>query len=196
MHEIDLLLLKKKLLLLKKRKLRAASNPKRWPVRPVWLQRKKESEYFTAMRKLRESGDTEYFTKYFRMLPDTFDRLHRLVESALTKEYLCREPISSGERLALTLRYLSSAMDLKDVAMAYRMGLETAREAILLTCTALWEILKERYMKPPTTIEWQEIAAGFMERWQFPNCLGAVDGKHVKITAPKRSGTTYFNYKV
>ncbi|XP_064479041.1 uncharacterized protein LOC135392252 [Ornithodoros turicata] len=129
------------------------------------------------------------------MGPEQFDILHRLVEKDLTKAHLCREPISSAERLAFTLRYLSSGIDFKDVAMAYRVGIETAREAIHLTCGVLWEKLKDLYMKPPSPTEWAEISRGFAERWQFRNCIGDVDGKHVRIVAPKRTGSLYYNYK-
>lgn len=80
--------------------------------------------------------------------------------------------------------------------MAYRVGIETARVAIHVTCRALWDRLKSHFMKVPTQADWIEIASGFAMRWQFPNCLGAVDGKHVAITAPPNSGSLYFNYKV
>jgi hypothetical protein len=39
------------------------------------------------------------------------------------------------------------------------------------------------------------VAKGFHSRWKFPNCLGALDGKHVLIRAPARSGSLHFNYK-
>lgn len=32
-------------------------------------------------------------------------------------------------------------------------------------------------------------------KWQFPHCLGAIDGKHVHIIPPKDSGSYYFNCK-
>ncbi|KAK3732051.1 hypothetical protein RRG08_026438 [Elysia crispata] len=42
---------------------------------------------------------------------------------------------------------------------------------------------------------WRQIECGFRERWQIPNCIGALDGKHVLIQAPPCSGSKYFNYK-
>lgn len=50
-------------------------------------------------------------------------------------------------------------------------------------------------MPVPDVVKWNEIATEFWERWQFPNCIGAMDGKHVTIQAPKLSGSLYWNYK-
>ena len=50
-------------------------------------------------------------------------------------------------------------------------------------------------MREPTEEEWKTIAETFEKRAQFPNCIGAVDGKHVRIKQPPHSGSLYYNYK-
>jgi hypothetical protein len=42
---------------------------------------------------------------------------------------------------------------------------------------------------------WMEIEKNFCNKWNFPNLIGAVDGKHVVIKAPPHSGSNYFCYK-
>ncbi|KAL3222167.1 hypothetical protein MRX96_028904 [Rhipicephalus microplus] len=141
------------------------------------------------------AGDLEYFKKYYRMSPSQFDYILSLVKEDLERETFIREPISSAERLAMTLRYLSSGALMQDIALSFRVGISTAREAVQETCAALWSRLKPLYMPEPKTETWLHIAEGFSRTWQFPNCIGAVDGKHIQIKCPPNSGSMYFNYK-
>lgn len=48
---------------------------------------------------------------------------------------------------------------------------------------------------PRTSEEWIEVSEAFARTWNFPHCLGALDGKHVAIKKPPSSGSFYFNYK-
>ena len=48
---------------------------------------------------------------------------------------------------------------------------------------------------PRTKVEWEKIADDFMKRWEMPNCIGALDGKHIIMQAVANAGSTYYNYK-
>lgn len=48
---------------------------------------------------------------------------------------------------------------------------------------------------PNTETEWMEQARISNDLWNFPNCFGALDGKHVVMQAPAHSGSMYYNYK-
>ena len=42
---------------------------------------------------------------------------------------------------------------------------------------------------------WEKIAEDFKTIWNMPNCIGALDGKHIVIQAVPNSGSTFYNYK-
>ncbi|XDV26238.1 hypothetical protein PO909_030000 [Leuciscus waleckii] len=94
-----------------------------------------------------------------------------------------REPIDPEQRLAVCLRFLSTGDSFTTIA------------AMKQTCDVLWETLKDTYMPVPNEELWKTTALRFSEKWNFPNCIGALDGKHIVIQAPANSGSQFFNYK-
>ena len=58
--------------------------------------------------------------------------------------------------------------------------------------------MQQKYIEPQKSARagWIQIANWFDLKWNFPHCLGAIDGKHVIIQAQlPRGGSEYFNYK-
>lgn len=47
----------------------------------------------------------------------------------------------------------------------------------------------------PTKETWIKNEQDFKRLWNFPNCIAAIDGKHVVSDKPPNSGSLYFNYK-
>ena len=120
-----------------------------------------------------------------------------LVGPAITRQHTnFRTPISPGERLAVTLRFLATGDSMQTIALSYRLGHSTVCAMINNTCDALWNALAPEYLRTPScTDEWKQISEGFHRVWNFPHCLGAIDGKHVVIQAPPSAGSMYYNYK-
>ena len=142
--------------------------------------------------------DEEYFFQCFRMSPTVFEELLSWTGHQLQKQTTrMRQPIGPRERLCVCLRYLVTGDAQITIATSYRMSPAVVGRIINETCEVLWKTLIERgFLKQPCTEEeWRTIASEFETYWNFPHCLGALDGKHVVIQAPSKSGSTYFNYK-
>ncbi|XP_046863845.1 uncharacterized protein LOC124457685 [Xenia sp. Carnegie-2017] len=77
------------------------------------------------------------------------------------------------------------------------MSSTTVGRIIYETCNALWDKLKEMgFMKTPCTeSDWKKVSKDFEDRWNFPNMLGAIDGKHVQMFAPAGQALSFFKYK-
>lgn len=77
----------------------------------------------------------------------------------------------------------------------WNIGLENPYSVINETCRALWFALSPIVLKPMNRLNWERISEEFMTKWQFPNCVGALDGRHMRIKAPPNSGSLFYNYK-
>lgn len=86
-------------------------------------------------------------------------------------------------------------MSFKTLSLDFLTGVSTISGIIKECCKVIWMTLRETEMPCPNEEMWLNIADQFYEKTNFPNCVGAVDGKHIRIRAPNLSGSQYFNYK-
>jgi hypothetical protein len=66
----------------------------------------------------------------------------------------------------------------------YLLGETTVREIVRDCCDSIWNCLKATEMPEKTEYVWKNIANDVYQRTQFPNCIGAVDWKHIRINMP------------
>lgn len=90
---------------------------------------------------------------------------------------------------------MASGCSFRDLHYSYRVGVSTARCIVKEVCNALWVVLKNECLPPPNKEAWELSAARFESTANFPHCIGAVDGKHIRIVCPEQSGSMFYNYK-
>ena len=131
------------------------------------------------------------------MSPESFDVLLRHVEPHISKENTrFRESVPATTRLAVTLRYLASGESQQSLSWSFRLGRTTVSKIVRETCEEIWKVLSSIYLRSPSTEqEWKQTSNDFEEIWNLRHCIGAIDGKHIAIECPKKSGSKYFNYK-
>ncbi|KAH6932988.1 hypothetical protein HPB50_011244 [Hyalomma asiaticum] len=141
--------------------------------------------------------DVPSATRYLRMPPHTFDTLLHLVRSHIKrKDTNFRKAISSEHRLAQTVRFLAAGNTLRTSCFNFLNGHSTACNTVSSVCKALWDVLGPVYVACPSSAdEWLQIASEFEELWNMPHCVGEIDGKHVAIECPAKSGSEDHKYK-
>lgn len=95
----------------------------------------------------------------------------------------------------LCFRFIATGDYFKTISFNYRLGKSTVAAIVHDTFEAIVDVLLSEVMPIPSEKKWNTIAIEFWEKWQFPNCIGALGGKHVLIQAPKLSKSLYWNYK-
>ncbi|XP_071051164.1 uncharacterized protein [Onthophagus taurus] len=138
----------------------------------------------------------DQFTNYFRMNRMQFEEVHNTIQNKIYHEgSRAHKEITTKEKLAVFLRYLASGNSYKSIGYSYRLGDRTVSKIVNEVSAAIWECLQQTFLPDPTEELWKQIAKEFEQRWQFPHCVGSIDGKHIVVKKPAKSGSSYFNYK-
>ncbi|CAH1958474.1 unnamed protein product [Acanthoscelides obtectus] len=128
---------------------------------------------------------------YLRTNEETYLKLLSMVTPLIKKQdTVMRKAISPHERLTATLRFLATGRNYEDLKFT-TISPQALGVIIPETCEAIYKVLRKDYFK----FQWKNIAKHFENRWNFPHCLVAIDGKYIDIIPPSGSGSYFYNYK-
>ncbi|XP_054259855.1 uncharacterized protein LOC128984546 [Macrosteles quadrilineatus] len=175
-------------------KLRKRKKKRSFWVHPFLRDRSTRGTFFTQYQDLRNNPDKFY--TYSRMSVSSFDELLGRVEEKISGQSTrLRDSIPPEEKLLLTLSYLGSGVTMTQLHIYYRLGLSTISCIIREVTKEIWISLKNECIPVITAEQWKCISNDFESVTNYPNCVGALDGKHVRLTKPWNSGSMYYNYK-
>ena len=110
---------------------------------------------------------------------------------------MMRQPIDPEIKIAITLRFLATGESYKSLMYQFRPHSSAISKFIPVVCSKIHETLKGRFLRLSDTTEECEIIEHETRRlWNFSNCIGAADGKHIAIIHSSNNGTEFYNYKV
>ena len=174
-------------------------KPRRGKTRE-WIKKGEQSGYFNNIVKELKVEDRLGFREMFWMDVGDFElilgKISHLISPRQMSNFGGHLPIMPDERLALALRYIAIAESFQPLSFQFRFSLKAVSYVIKRCCNTLVDELVPVVVKTPSSEQERlEISKKFETRRNYPNALGAIDGKHVTIRKPSNAGSYYCNDK-
>ncbi len=163
-----------------------------------WIRKRESRGFYTNIVRELMVEDTAAYREMMRMSYNDFKVLLRVVEPHISPHQVQggQKVIPALERLTSTIRFLATGGTYRSLCFQFRISVAAISYIVKEVCEAIVKHIGPLYLKvPSTTEEWLEIAAKFEERWNYPNCVGAIDGKHIVMQPPANAGLFFYNYK-
>ena len=141
--------------------------------------------------------DQQSFFNFLRMPPEMFDELLNRVGPRIRRvDTRLRKALEPGFKLAITIRHLVSGDKYPTLQYDFRVARNTISVFVPEVCQAIVDEYKHEAISCPTTQdEWRVISVEFQRRSNVPHACGTLDGKHVAIRCPSKTGSLFHNYK-
>ncbi|CAH1979631.1 unnamed protein product [Acanthoscelides obtectus] len=165
---------------------------------PLFVMRSREPDVNSSFL-LQDLLSEEYqcrFKNFTKMSMEDFNFILNHIREIISKsDTKFRKAIPCDERLAVTLRFLATGDSYVSLQYLFKISKQAISRIIPEVFEAIIHCLGDFVQVPSSTEEWKEISKRFEEVWNFPHCVGSIDGKHVLLQAPMKSGSDFFNYK-
>lgn len=166
-------------------------------VRPIFTSENRDA--FGQLNLLQDMilcDDEEKFFNFTRFSRSEYLDIFEQVKDKIRKQDTnFRRAISPEVKLALTLRYLATGASMTSLHYDFRLGISTVSGILSETLKAVFDSLSPTYLQPPSKSQMEKIADDFLKKYKMPNCVGAIDGKHIRMQCPNKGGSLDFNYK-
>ena len=96
-----------------------------------------------------------------------------------------RKPVPVEVITAMVLKRLGKGLDYREIGDKFGVGASTANEKVN---DAMLFLIRNKLHTISRLQERRNLAAiidGFLEKWNLPQCLRAIDGTHIPIKAPE-----------
>lgn len=90
---------------------------------------------------------------------------------------------------------MASGESFRSLAFQFRTHNSYISRIVHSTLAAIVKNLLAIAMPEPTEEMWRKNAHDFEVKWNYPNAIGAIDGKHIRIRCPRNTGSLCYNYK-
>ena len=98
---------------------------------------------------------------------------HKITKKTTTR----RKPISVSERVALTLGFLPTGENFSSLEYQFCTSKCAISYIVFEVCNAIYSEMGDTCLAFSLTLdEWKALEKGFREKWNFPHCVGAIDG--------------------
>ena len=134
-------------------------------------------------------SDDVRFKKNFRITKGTFLFIRAEIKQDLEKETTAEAPVAPEIRLAVCFLYRLARGDyLGTVAELTGLGTSTVCEIVKEVSFSIVHHLWQKFVAknfPDNSEKERDIMESIESKWQYPCCVGALDGCHIPIKCPK-----------
>ena len=159
-----------------------------------------EQNWFESMWDNRQHAIfSEFWYKEFRMKPDTFEFIVRLVSPNMSKkDTTFRRAVAVEKRVAVAIWRLSTGNSYRTASKVFGIAKSTVIKVTIEFVQAILQFTDQFIQFPQTELETSISIEKFKEIFEceLPQVVGAIDATHVEILAPSNeSRVDYFSRK-
>ena len=162
-------------------------------VRNVWQKERSSLWWTDIVQKIFNDRD---WLDNFHMRHSTFlylcEELHPLIGQEDTQ---MRKSIPVDQHVGITLWYLATCSEYRTISHLFGVAESTVCTIVKEVCRAISSDLSKKFIKFHSGNSLKEVVDGYRTKFGFPNCIGAVDGCHIPIIAPREDYQDYYNRK-